>query len=150
MDSRHLERLPRLLRRDLLKAGVAAGAMISAEPALAPRRLLAQPKRGGILRAWGYDPPHFDPHLVLGGKTHNTVSFVYSRLVRHKVGAGVTPGSFILEPDLAERWEQPDETTYVFHLRKGVRWHNKAPVNGRELIAEDDKFTYDRFPTRED
>ena len=57
------------------------------------------------------------------------------------------PGTFIVEPDLAERWEEPDDTTYVFHLRQGVKWHNKPPVNGRELVAEDVKFTYDRFLT---
>jgi peptide/nickel transport system substrate-binding protein len=53
----------------------------------------------------------------------------------------------MLEPDLAERWEQPDDTTVVFYLRKGVRWQNKPPVNGRELTAEDVKFTFDRFLT---
>ena len=137
----------RLSRRDLLRAGLAASAMLSAEPVLAPRPGWAQPKRGGVLRVWGYDPPHFDPHLILGGKTHNTLSFVYSRLLRHKVGAGVPPGNFTIEPDLAERWDQLDETTYIFHLRRGVRWHNKPPVNGRELIADDVKFTYDRFLT---
>ena len=95
----------------------------------------------------GYDPPHFDPHLTLNFKTNNTLSFVYSKLVRHKVGAGVAPGTFTIEPDLAERWEEPDDTTVVFHLRKGVRWQNKPPVNGRELTAEDVKFTFDRFLT---
>jgi peptide/nickel transport system substrate-binding protein len=130
-----------------LKAGVTAGAVLSAEPLLAPRALRAQPKRGGILRVRGYDPPHFDPHLTLNFKTNTTLSFVYNRLVRYKVGPGVPPGVFTVEPDLAERWEEPDETTFVFHLRKGVRWHNKPPVNGRELTAEDVKFTYDRFLT---
>jgi peptide/nickel transport system substrate-binding protein len=52
-----------------------------------------------------------------------------------------------VEPDLAERWEELDDTTYVFHLRQGVKWHNKPPVNGREFVAEDVKFTYDRFLT---
>ena len=75
------------------------------------------------------------------------LSFVYSRLVRHKVGADVPPGTFSVEPDLAERWEELDDTTYVFHLRQGVKWHNKPPLNGRELVAEDVKFTYDRFLT---
>jgi peptide/nickel transport system substrate-binding protein len=32
----------------------------------------------------------------------------------------------------------------VFRLR-GVRWHPKPPVNGRELTAEGVKYTYDRF-----
>ncbi len=52
-----------------------------------------------------------------------------------------------MEPHLAERWEQPDDTTYIFHLRQGVKWHNKPPLNGRELVAEDVKFTFDRFLT---
>ena len=95
----------------------------------------------------GRDPVHFDPHLSINVRTQSTLSFVYSKLVRHKVGADVRPGTFIVEPDLAERWEELDDTTYVFHLRKGVKWHNKPPVNGRELVAEDVKFTYDRFLT---
>jgi peptide/nickel transport system substrate-binding protein len=138
-------------RRDLLKAGLAAGSTLSAWPLYRPHSLWAEeaglPKRGGILRARGYDPPHFDHHLTLNFKANTTLSFVYSRLMRHKVGAGVQPGTFTLEPDLAERWEALHDTTYVFHLRKGVKWHNKPPVNGRELVAEDVKFTYDRFLT---
>ena len=97
----------------------------------------------------GYDPVHFDPHQTISFKTHTTLSFVYSRLMRHKVGPDVRPGTFSVEPDLAERWEEVDDTTYVFHLRKGVKWHNKPPVNGRELVAEDVKFTYDRFLTEQ-
>src|SRR5216684_4784546 len=136
-----------LTRRDLLKSGVAVAATSSVSPLFLPRVALAQGKRGGILRVRGYDPPHFDPHLTLNFKTNNTLSFVHAKLVRHKVGAGVTPGSFVVEPDLAERWEEPDDRTVVFYLRKGVRWQNKPPVNGRELIADDVKFTYDRFLT---
>jgi peptide/nickel transport system substrate-binding protein len=136
----------RLTRRDLLRAGLVAGATLAAEPVLAPGPLRAQPpKRGGILRVRGYDPPNFDHHLALNFKQSCTLSFVYSKLVRFKVGAGVPPGVFTIEPDLAERWEEPDDTTVVFHLRRGVRWHNTPPVNGRELTAEDVKFTFDRF-----
>src|SRR5712692_7179010 len=136
-----------LTRRDLLKSGVAVAATSSISPLFLPRGAGAQGKRGGILRVRGYDPPHFDPHQTLNFKTNNTLSFVHAKLVRHKVGAGVTAGSFVVEPDLAERWEEPDDRTVVFYLRKGVRWQNKPPVNGRELTAEDVKFTYDRFLT---
>jgi peptide/nickel transport system substrate-binding protein len=147
---------PRVLqgvrRRDLLKAGLAAGVTLSAWPPFHPTVLWGaeegQPKRGGVLRVRGYDPPHFDP-LTLNFKVQTTLSFVYSRLVRHKVGAEVPPGTFMVEPDLAERWEQPDDTTYVFHLRQGVTWHNKPPVHGRELVAEDVKFTFDRSRTEQ-
>ena len=57
------------------------------------------------------DPVHFDPHLTRNAKTHTALSFVYSKLLRHKVGGDVPPGTFIVEPDLAERWEAPDDTT---------------------------------------
>ncbi len=138
-------------RRDLLKAGLAAGATLSAWSLVDSPLLWSEeagpPKRGGTLRVRGYDPVHFDPHLTISFKTHTTLSFVYSRLVRHKIGPEVRPGTFTVEPDLAERWEALDDTTYVFHLRKGVKWHNKPPLNGRELVAEDVKFTYDRFLT---
>jgi ABC-type transport system substrate-binding protein len=140
-----------LTRRELLQAGLMAGVALSIHPLSQPPSLwggeTGQPKRGGILRVRGFDPPSFDHHLTTAGFTQSTLSFVYSKLVRHKVGADVPPGSFIIEPDLAERWEELDDTTYVFHLRQGVKWHNKPPVNGRELVAEDVKFTYDRFLT---
>src|SRR5262249_606024 len=75
------------------------------------------------------------------------LSFVYSTLLRHKVGAGTSPGTFTVEPHLAERWETPDDTTYIFHLRQGVHWHNKPPLNGRDLVPDDAKFTFHRFLT---
>ena len=59
----------------------------------------------------------------------------------------MAPGTFPLEGDLAESWTQPNETTYVFKLRKGVRWQNKPPVNGRELTAEDVVYSVERFRT---
>jgi ABC-type transport system substrate-binding protein len=95
---------PHLTRRDVLKTGLAAGTALGLGPLTTPRSASAQGKRGGILRVRGYDPPHFDPHLTLSFKTNTTVSFVYSKLVRHRVGAGVPPGTFAIEPDLAERW----------------------------------------------
>src|ERR671925_1779297 len=142
---------PRLSRRELLQASLATGAALSAWPLARPPALWGQeagtPKRGGILHVRGWDPVHFDPHLTRNFKTHTALSFVYSKLLRHKVGEDVRPGTFIVEPDLADRWEAPDDTTYVFYLRKGVKWHNKPPVDGRELVAEDVKFTFDRFLT---
>lgn len=47
-----------------------------------------------------------------------------------------------LVPRLAERWEQPDDLTYVLHLKKGVKFHNGEP-----FTAEDAKFTIERGMT---
>src|SRR5919109_2347199 len=142
-----------ITRRRLLQSGLAAGATLTAWPLYHPAASwgaeAGTPKRGGILRARGWDPPHFDPHLTRAFMTHTVLSFVYNKLLRHKVGADVQPGTYIVEPDLVERWEAPDDTTYIFYLRQGVHWHNKPPVNGRELVAEDVKFTFDRFLTVE-
>ncbi len=149
----HAQQAHGVSRRALLKAGLAAGATLSALPLRSPPVLwgaeAGPPKRGGILRVRGWDPPHFDPHITRNFKTNTALSFVYNKLLRHKVGPDVQPGTFIVEPDLAERWESPDDTTSIFHLRKGVKWHNKPPVNGRELVAEDVKFSFDRFLTIE-
>ena len=41
--------------------------------------------------------------------------------------------------------DQPSETTYVFKLRKGVRWQAKPPVNGRELTADDVVYSVELF-----
>ena len=133
-----------LTRRDLL----ALGGLTLAGTVLAPARgRAATPKRGGTFRFRGYTPPHFDPHLTASYTTNINLSFTHSRLLKHKAGPNVPPGTFPIEGDLAESWTQPNETTYVFKLRKGVRWHNKPPVNGRELTADDVVYTVERFRT---
>src|SRR5437773_422194 len=98
-----------------------------------------------LLRTW--DPPHFDPFQTISYKTHIALSFTHSRLLKHKAGPSVVPGTFVIEGDLAESWSQPSETTYVFKLRKGVRWHHKPPVNGRELTADDVVYSVNHFLT---
>ncbi|PWU17831.1 MAG: hypothetical protein C5B48_15490 [Candidatus Rokuibacteriota bacterium] len=131
-----------LTRRDVLKAGVtlAAAHLAAGTPASAQT-----PRRGGVFRISVGDPSHFDPHLTVGWSTHIALSFTHSRLLKHKAGPAVTPGTFPIEGDLAESWAQPSDTTYVFKLRRGVRWHPKPPVGGRELTAEDVKYSFERF-----
>ncbi len=48
---------------------------------------------------------------------------------------------------LAERWEIPEKGTMIFYIRQGVRWHNKPPVNGRELTAADVVYSLKRVCT---
>ena len=149
-----MAKLPRstVSRRDLLKLGGAAaatGALATALDLARPGPAVAQtPKRGGTFRiATLLDPVGWDPHQTISFATMTLLSFAHSRLMKVKAGPSVTPGSYPIEGDLAESWTQPTETTYVFKLKKGVRWHNKPPVNGRELTADDVKYTYERFLT---
>jgi peptide/nickel transport system substrate-binding protein len=49
-----------------------------------------------------------------------------------------------LIPELAEKWEvSPDAKTFTFHLQKGVKWADGAPLNGRELSSADVKWSYE-------
>ena len=130
-------------RRDVL-----AMTALAAGSALVPAIARAQsPKRGGTLSIRGWDPPLFDPMLTTAYRVQIPLTFTHSRLVKHKAGPSIAPGTFAVEPDLAESWTQPNETTYVFKLRRGVRWHNKPPVNGRELTADDVRYSVERFLT---
>src|SRR5262249_38149063 len=101
----HAQQANGVSRRDLLKAGLTAGVTLSAWPLRSPLALWGadapQPNRGGILRVRGFDPPNFDPHLSTAAFMQSTLSFIYSKLVRHKVGAEIPPAKFIVEPDLA-------------------------------------------------
>ncbi len=133
-----------MTRRDVLKLG---GAALAASQLVSLQSAEAQtPKRGGTFRLRSHVAPvHFDPHATIAFSTMIPLSLAYSRLVKVKAGSSVVPGTQPIEGDLAESWERQGDTVYVFKLRKGVRWHNKPPLNGRELTAEDVRYAYDRF-----
>src|SRR3989442_8679603 len=148
-----------LSRRNLLKLGGAAAAVgafgLRHEESFAdgdpPPANAPKPNRGGTFRIRiGQSPAHFDPHQTVAYSTMVPLSFAYSRLVMIKPGSTVVPGTQPIDSDLAESWERQGDTVYVFKLRKGVRWHPKPPVNGRELVAEDVKYTFERFLTTKD
>jgi len=132
-----------LTRRELL----ALGGVLAAATALPSGARAQTPKRGGTVTIRGWDPPFFDPMLSTAYRVNIPLTFTHSRLVKHKAGPAVVPGTFTIEGDLAESWSQPDEGTWVFKLHRGVRWHSKPPVNGRELTAEDVRYSVERFLT---
>ena len=64
---------------------------------------------------------------------------------KYPFGGYMTP-LYALRGALAESWDiSPDGLTYTFHIRKGVKWHDKAPMNGRELTADDVVYNFHRY-----
>ena len=92
--------------------------------------------------------PHFDVHQeVQETLTSLGPGIVYSRLLRLRTGPedSLPQPSLLLECDLCESWQMRDPLTYVFQLRSGIKWHDILPVLGRELVAEDIVFSYQRL-----
>jgi peptide/nickel transport system substrate-binding protein len=107
------------------------------------------PKSGGVVRMAEREPPNLDPHLNISFLTQNVGSLIYNGLVRLTyVSEQNSDADLTIRPDLAERWEYTDDKTLVFYLRKGVKFHNKPPVNGREVTARDVKYSLERFAAK--
>jgi peptide/nickel transport system substrate-binding protein len=75
-------------------------------------------------------PHNIDPRYGLDATSLRTAQVMFNGLVYFDEDAN-------LLPDLAESWEQTDNTTYIFHLRKGVTFHN-----GHPFTAADVAYTY--------
>ncbi|PYF07297.1 ABC transporter substrate-binding protein [Ureibacillus chungkukjangi] len=106
----------------------------------------SEPKSGGtytILSA--ADPDMLDPHRQSSIYTHMMAGLVYNKLVSYETGPGVDYTDYNVVPDLAEDWTiSEDGKVYTFFLREAY-WHDKEPVNGRQVTAEDVVATMERI-----
>lgn len=93
----------------------------------------SQPNRppGYLIVAIESNPTHLDPRYSTDANSDRIGALIFNSLMR-------TDEYARFQPDLAEHWEAIDERTYLFHLRKGVTFHD-----GRLLTAEDVKYTYE-------
>lgn len=82
-----------------------------------------------------YELRTIDPHSSTDQTAWELQAVVYESLVF----LDYVDGAFVTNPGLAESWATPDDTTYVFQIRKGVTFHN-----GREMTAEDVVFSLNR------
>jgi peptide/nickel transport system substrate-binding protein len=113
-----------------------------------PVDTLAKAKRGGTMKDRGFaDPPTLD--IQTANNPWNTPGFcVYSMLVGFKPGY-LKPSDNEPIPDLAESWEtSPDGLQINMKIRPNIKFHNKAPVNGRTLDMDDVMFSWNRFATK--
>ena len=112
-------------------------------------KMVTAPEYGGtITYVKKESPSHTDKHLSGG--------VVAAGLVVEKLGIGdwATPRDEYNFPTmaapkytrgaLAESWEMPDDNTVIVKVRQGVHWHDKAPMNGRELTADDIVYNFHR------
>jgi peptide/nickel transport system substrate-binding protein len=115
----------RINRRGFMKlmgsgAGLAAGSAIMGG-ALVQNAMAAAPKRGGTIKlAWVDAVDTLDPHFTSSLGSVKILNNIYNGLL--KVAYDGKKVSFV--PDLAEKWDMPDDKTHVFTLRRGVKFHN--------------------------
>jgi dipeptide transport system substrate-binding protein len=83
------------------------------------------------------NPEYFTPGFNVTGTSFDVTGQIYDRLVRFE------QGSTKLRPSLAQRWTlSNDGLTYVFSLRRGVKWHsNDSFKPTRDFNADDVLFT---------
>jgi peptide/nickel transport system substrate-binding protein len=77
------------------------------------------------------NPANLDPRYATDGTTQRIDRLIFSGLV-------VRDAQMNLHGDLAESWETPDPLTYVFRLKKDLKFHD-----GRALTSRDVKATID-------
>lgn len=92
------------------------------------------PPPPGIIRvAIVSSPNNLDPRIGTDEVSQRLHQLIYDQLFRINDQLRVSPG-------LATDWTQPDPTTYVVHLRRGVRFHD-----GHELTSADVAYTFNSF-----
>lgn len=105
------------------------------------REAALTPQRGGVIQYLGYRQlEHLNPFSIVNANIVYYLSGgVYDPLVRWEYKPFQDwRQTYKLVGSLAEGWEMPNTSTYTFHLRKNVKWHD-----GRPLTSADVKFSYD-------
>lgn len=82
--------------------------------------------RNDLVIALDKEPATMDPRMAVDAVSWKVVQLLYNGLLKKD-------HSSRLVPDLAENWEMPDEKTYIFHLRKGVKFHDGTTLTARDV-----------------
>ena len=76
-------------------------------------------------------PTNLDPRVGIDAQSERIGELLFDALLTRDEHLNVQPG-------LAERWEIPDPLTYIFHLHRGVTFHDGWPLTSRDV-----KWTFD-------
>jgi peptide/nickel transport system substrate-binding protein len=71
-------------------------------------------------------PTNLDPRIGVDAQSEHIDELMFDGLV-------VRDENFQFGPGLAERWEQPDPLTWIFHLRSGVVFSDGRPLTSRDV-----------------
>jgi peptide/nickel transport system substrate-binding protein len=74
-----------------------------------------------------YEVDTLDPHVKNTVSNFAVLSHVYEPLV-------TTDADMKLRPCLARLWENPDPSTWIFHLQKGARFHSGRPLRAQDVV----------------
>lgn len=95
-----------------------------------------------VVIAQGTDAVSMDPARLTGGASLNIAYHITEPLVLFHPD----PEQGII-PWLAESWEQPDDLTWVFKLREGVKFHNGAPFNAEAAAYSLERYRDENIPS---
>ncbi|MER9396445.1 MULTISPECIES: ABC transporter substrate-binding protein [unclassified Mesorhizobium] len=113
-------------RRNLIKAGMAAGTALSMPSML---RAQASPDDARAVRMVMADLTVFDPILSTADITRMHGFAVYDTLFAPDLKGAP-------QPQMVEKWGvSDDKKTYTFQLRDGLTFHDGSPVTGADCVA---------------
>src|SRR5215472_3976876 len=105
-----------------------SAATTTAPAAVAKAAPTSPPKQGGTITwAMSSDPVTFAPFGISNTSSAEPKNLAYESLVRWDQNLKV-------QPALAESWETPDNKTYIFHLRQGVKFHSGKELDSADVV----------------
>ena len=114
-----------------MKRPIAAVLLVVALALLAVPGVSTGAQEAGTIRVGlDVDAGTGDPRLARDTSAFRLGELVFDGLVQLDT-------ELVPQPALAERWENPDPTTWVFHLRQGATFHD-----GEAVTAEDVVYTF--------
>ncbi|SAK64531.1 periplasmic oligopeptide-binding protein precursor [Caballeronia calidae] len=113
-------------------AALLALSALNATAAIVPPGVTLAAKQE-LVRNNGSETETLDPAMTESVGAYNLTSDLFESLTATNNDGAVVPG-------VAEKWEQKDPATWIFHLRKNARWSNGDPVTANDFVYGIQRF----------